>query len=237
MGAGSAMLGIIISGPWPALQFLFYLSLQLSLGLLFLVPSDSAISIYKPRSHSKRLPSTEKIRNIAANLVAQPPIMPSPFRKLSPTLGDDPTSNDPFSQKSSSGTTSQRNIITTTQAPAPLQAESAKQAQNSKQPVTDIQSREQHNSGNLQPTHIALDRTTFIHPAELFKASWKNVRPRVVKRLEKNRAPSRYGTSFTRRTALRPKTTDVVARRLISQALGVNFCRERKTLSRMEESR
>jgi hypothetical protein len=163
--------------------------------------------------------------------------MPSPIRKLSPALGDDPASNDPFSERFSSGMTSQRTFIATAQAPAPLQAESAKQAQDSKQPVTNTQSREQHNNGTLQPTHTALDRTTFIHPAELFKASWENGRPRVVKRLQNNRALSRYGTSFTRRTAGRPETTDVVARRLIGQALGINLGRERKILSQMEESR
>ncbi len=164
--------------------------------------------------------------------------MPSPIRKSSPALGDDPASNDPFSRRFSSGMTSQRTFIATAQEPAAsLQAESAKQAQNSKQPVTNTQSREQHNNGNLQPTHTALDRTTFIHPAELFKASWENCRPRVVKRLQNNRASSRYGTSFTRRTAGRPETTDVVARRLIGQALGINFGRERKILSQMEESR
>jgi hypothetical protein len=163
--------------------------------------------------------------------------MPSPITKSSPALGDDPASNDPFSKRFSSGMTSQRTFIATIQAPASLQAESAKPAQNSKQRVTNTQSREQHNNGNLQPTHPALDRTTFIHPAELFKASWTNDRTRVVKRLQKNRASSRYGTSFTRRTAGRPETTDVVARRLINQALGINFDRERKTLSQIEESR
>jgi hypothetical protein len=174
---------------------------------------------------------------MAANLVIQPPTMPSPFRKSSPAWGDDPARNDLFSRRFSSGVTSQKTFIATAQVPAPLQADPAKQAQNSKQPVSNTQSREQHNTGNLQPAYTALDGTTFTHPAELFKASWKTDHPREVKRIQKNRTSSRYGTSSTRSTAGRPKTTDVVARRLIGQALGVNFGRERKILSQMEESR
>jgi hypothetical protein len=96
-------------------------------------------------------------------------------QKIKPRLGDDPASNNRFSRRFSSGMTSQRTFIVTAQIPASLQAESAEQAQNFKQPVTNTQYWEQHNNENLQPTHTTPDRTTYIHPAELFRPPGKIV--------------------------------------------------------------
>jgi hypothetical protein len=168
----SAMLRIIISGPWPALRFFFlspYSSLSVSHFLCQLVLLYQSASL-EVKAIDFRPPSKRK--NMAANLITQPPIMLSPFRKSSPAWGDDPARNDLFSRRFSSGVLSQENFIATAQVPAPLQADPAKQAQNSKQPVPNTKCREQHNSGNMQPTCTAPDGTTFTHPAELFKASW-----------------------------------------------------------------
>jgi hypothetical protein len=164
---------------------------------------------------------------MAADLATQSPIMHSLFRKEGPARGDYLARNDLFSGRLSSGVASQKTFTVSAQAPAPLQTHPAKQAHNSKQPVSNTQSREQQNTRNLQPTNTTLNGTTFTHPAELFKASWKIDSRREVKQIKKNRASSRFSTSSVRSTVGRPKTTDVVARRLISQALGVNLGRER----------
>ena len=171
--------------------------------------------------------SSSKGSNMAANLATQSPAMHSPFRKEGPARGDYLARNDLFSGSLSPGVASQKTFTVSAQAPAPLQTHPTKQAHNSKQPVSNTQSREQQNTGNLQPTNTTLNGTTFTHPAELFKASWKIDSHREVKQIKKNRASSRFGTSSVRSTVGRPKTTDVVARRLIGQALGVNLGRER----------
>jgi hypothetical protein len=81
----------------------------------------------------------------------------------------------------------------------------------------------QYQTRNLGSSRIPEIYNLHIPPAELFKASWKTNRRKEVKQIQNNRASSRFGTFSARSTVGRPKTTDVVARRLIGQALSVNL--------------